>query len=302
MAKGTKALNPADKARREARKKELKKNKKQRQQVRSAVIEGRDPEQIIADLEKLDRLEFDIDTNPSLSDTLFKDKRKRLKDVWARILEHYQKEDPDRHVKLKKLEAEYEAKHQKVTRDFEAIKAAKEVKIEDIFLPPDPNTNILDIADDDPLMSEDVFVTPMTAIVEPPGCPPGVPPDFKLLAEGLMSPQIAPIPTIPQSLLDLCDPPSINSYSNTMPRGNVSSNRQRFNPKASSTGAGPRFDRKTEKPPQPPQTSSEIQKQPSVVTKKPAVIESKPVIFMPRATKFVPAAVRSKIKNQPKRS
>ena len=41
--KGGKFMNPTDQARKEARKRELKKNKKQRQMVRTAVLKGKDP-------------------------------------------------------------------------------------------------------------------------------------------------------------------------------------------------------------------------------------------------------------------
>jgi len=40
----------------EARKKELKKNKKQRQLVRAAVLKGKDPAQIIEEMEKIDQM------------------------------------------------------------------------------------------------------------------------------------------------------------------------------------------------------------------------------------------------------
>lgn len=40
----------------EARKKELKKNKKQRQLVRAAVLKGKDPSQIIDEMEKIDQM------------------------------------------------------------------------------------------------------------------------------------------------------------------------------------------------------------------------------------------------------
>jgi len=40
----------------EARKKELKKNKKQRQMVRAAVLKGKDPLQLLVDLEKIDQM------------------------------------------------------------------------------------------------------------------------------------------------------------------------------------------------------------------------------------------------------
>lgn len=40
----------------EARKKELKKNKKQRMIVRTAVLKGKDPLQILAEMEKIDQM------------------------------------------------------------------------------------------------------------------------------------------------------------------------------------------------------------------------------------------------------
>ena len=41
--KSGKFMNPTDQARKEARRRELKKNKKQRQLVRTAVIKGKNP-------------------------------------------------------------------------------------------------------------------------------------------------------------------------------------------------------------------------------------------------------------------
>ncbi len=40
----------------EARKKELKKNKKQRAAVRAAVLKGKDPTQILEEMEKIDEM------------------------------------------------------------------------------------------------------------------------------------------------------------------------------------------------------------------------------------------------------
>lgn len=40
----------------EARKKELKKNKKQRQMVRQAVLKGKDPSQLLEEMEKIDEM------------------------------------------------------------------------------------------------------------------------------------------------------------------------------------------------------------------------------------------------------
>lgn len=284
MVKGPKVLNPADRARKEARKKELKKNKKQRQQVRSAVIESKDPEKIIADLEKLDELEFDVNRgSSSTSDTFFKDKRKRLKDSWARILLYYQKEDPEKYSKLKKLESEYEIKHKATEKNFDAVKAAQEVKIEDVFLPPEPDADTKndEVADDDPLMSESVYITPLTGGMKPPGCPPGLPPDFKQLVESLKSSLAAPIPqTLPQNLLNLA-----------LPKNNFDRPHNKGPPRDGK-------DFKRARPPKARQAAPSNRDPKDVATSKPtkaAVIESKPVIFMPKATKFVPASVRSKI-------
>lgn len=271
-------LNPADKARKEARKKELKKNKKQRQQVRSAAIEGRDPERIINDLENLDKLEFDIEKNNSTtSDTFFKDKRKRFKESLTRILDYYEKEDPEKHANLKKLLAEYERKHKTLERDFEAMKAAREVKIEDVFLPPEPNTDNLDeIAEDDPLMSETIYITPLTEGIKPPGCPPGLPPDLSQLVDSLKNSLVAPIPQImPQNLMNFPSHPRRNQERREMyPPRDMRSNRPQG---------------RTNKHPAPGEGDKKE------IVSKSAVIESKPVIFMQKATKFVPSSVRPKI-------
>ena len=53
-------MNPTDQARKEARRRELKKNKKQRQLVRTAVLKGKNPRDIIFELEKVDDMEFNI--------------------------------------------------------------------------------------------------------------------------------------------------------------------------------------------------------------------------------------------------
>ena len=46
---------------------ELKKNKKQRQQVRTAVLKGKNPREIVEELEKIDDMEFNVLTPPPLN-------------------------------------------------------------------------------------------------------------------------------------------------------------------------------------------------------------------------------------------
>jgi hypothetical protein len=49
-------MNPADQERKVARKRELKKNRKQRVMVRSAMLKSKDPDDIIDQLRKLDQV------------------------------------------------------------------------------------------------------------------------------------------------------------------------------------------------------------------------------------------------------
>jgi hypothetical protein len=55
-------------ARKEARKRELKKNKKQRQLVRAAVLKGKNPRELIVELEKIDDMEFNPLAPPPLNE------------------------------------------------------------------------------------------------------------------------------------------------------------------------------------------------------------------------------------------
>lgn len=51
----------------EARKQELKKNKKQRQMVRAAVLKGKDPQQILEEMEKIDQMGMSYFSDPCFS-------------------------------------------------------------------------------------------------------------------------------------------------------------------------------------------------------------------------------------------
>lgn len=307
MGKSKRTVNPTDKARKEARKKELKKNKKQRQLVRSAVIEKKDPTQIITDLEKLDQLEYDALVGSAISDSLYKDKRKKLKDTWERVLKHYSKEDPDKHQELKKLESDYEASHCKKLRQYEAIKAAQDVKLEDIPLPPDPNGDQLDDEDDDD-DDDDGEPLPQYLIYTSfrdgwPGCPPGVPPKLKDIVSNLKSAQslvatsqqIAPLLGMPtkQPSMGLSSGMGIPRKSTSiLPRpANVSQlNRNYLSEKSTIISSAPKLNTV---PPIKPKTAL----LPTPTDLKPpgaAIIESKPIIFRPKVTKFVPSAVRKK--------
>ncbi|XP_010211183.1 PREDICTED: LOW QUALITY PROTEIN: WW domain-binding protein 11 [Tinamus guttatus] len=199
--KSGKFMNPTDQARKEARKRELKKNKKQRMMVRAAVLKMKDPKQIIRDMEKLDEMEFNPVQQPQLNEKVLKDKRKKLRETFERILRLYEKENPDIYKELRKLEVEYEQKRSQLSQYFDAVKNAQHVEVESIPLPDMPHapSNILiqDIplpgaqppsilkktsAYGPPLRSISVLPPPGLGVPrlppgrKPPGPPPGPPP------------------------------------------------------------------------------------------------------------------------------
>jgi len=54
QTKSGRTMNPADKERKMMRAKELKRNKKERVKIRDSIVKGRDPNELIEKLEKLD--------------------------------------------------------------------------------------------------------------------------------------------------------------------------------------------------------------------------------------------------------
>jgi WW domain-binding protein 11 len=153
-----KFMNPTDQARKEARRKELKKNKKQRQQVRQAVIKREDPKNIIFEMENLDKVEYDTDNPPPYSVKVIqviydyltfilvqfklyfssnqKEKRRKLREKLIKIIQYYQRED-DKALgyQIKQMELDYERKRVQMAANYEAIMAAQRVKLDDIPLP-----------------------------------------------------------------------------------------------------------------------------------------------------------------------
>ncbi|XP_067138370.1 WW domain-binding protein 11 [Centruroides vittatus] len=192
--KSGKYMNPTDQARKEARKRELKKNKKQRQMVRAAVLKGKDPHQLIADMEKIDQMEYSVTAPPPLNEKVLRDKRKKLKETWERVLRLYYKEDPERWAELKKLEIEYEKRKNFLIKYYESVKFAQQVQIDEIPLPATPDMPLI-IPSQIPLPSEiplpmtltppqsilkkiSAYGTELTFTKTPAGVPPGPPPEL----------------------------------------------------------------------------------------------------------------------------
>lgn len=192
--KSGKYMNPTDQARKEARKQELKKNKKQRQMVRAAVLKGKDPQQILEEMEKIDEMEFNVNQPSPLNEKVLKDKRKKLRDTLDRVLSMYYKDDPEKWSELKRRQTEYEQKRAQLVAFYESVKSAQQVTVDEIPLPqlPQQPTTTASIPAQIPLPTterkqEHTIYSIATALKlqalgqpvrEPPGCPPGPPPEI----------------------------------------------------------------------------------------------------------------------------
>ncbi|XP_049601978.1 WW domain-binding protein 11 [Syngnathus scovelli] len=209
--KSGKFMNPTDQARKEARKRELKKNKKQRMMVRAAVLKMKDPRQIIRDMEKLDEMEFNPVQQPMLNEKVLRDKRKKLRETFERIVRLYERENPETYKDLRKLELEYESKRGQLSLYFDSVKNAESVEVDSIPLPDMPhapsNIHIQDIPlpgaqPPSILKKASLFGKPPLSVPilptlppvprlppgkKPPGPPPGPPPPHILALYGIPS-------------------------------------------------------------------------------------------------------------------
>ncbi|XP_028268770.1 WW domain-binding protein 11 [Parambassis ranga] len=211
--KSGKFMNPTDQARKEARKRELKKNKKQRMMVRAAVLKMKDPRQIIRDMEKLDEMEFNPVQQPLLNEKVLRDKRKKLRETFERIVRLYERENPETYKELRKLELDYETKRGQLALYFDSVKNAESVEVDSIPLPDMPhapsNIHIQDIplpgaqppsilkktstfgkgplSSTGPVLATVPGVPRLPPGKKPPGPPPGPPPPQVLALYGIPS-------------------------------------------------------------------------------------------------------------------
>ncbi|XP_043658260.1 WW domain-binding protein 11 [Drosophila teissieri] len=183
--KSGKYMNPTDQARKEARKKELKKNKKQRQMVRAAVLKNKDPSQILEEMEKIDEMEYNVLQPSPLNEKVLRDKRKKLKETFDRVMRLYHNDEPEHWADLKRKEVEYEKKRLKKQQYYESVKHAQSVQIDEIPLPapvsampggPAGSTGGSVVAGFGASVGIRLPPPPMTMALPPyaPGAPPGV--------------------------------------------------------------------------------------------------------------------------------
>lgn len=189
-------MNPTDQARKEARKKELKKNKKQRQIVRTAVLKGKDPMQLLGEMEKIDQMEYNVMQPSPLNEKVLKDKRKKLRDTFDRVMKMYYKDDPLKWEEIRRAESDYEKRRANMVAYYEAVRFTQQVSVDEIPLP--SGMDSFGLESSIPLPSEYAAIPPPPSILKkksayspppspskvskrnkiPPGVPPGPPPEL----------------------------------------------------------------------------------------------------------------------------
>lgn len=109
--------------------------------VRAAVLKGKDPQQILEEMEKIDQMEFNVNQPSPLNEKVLKDKRKKLRDTLDRVLGMYYKDDPEKWSDLRKRQAEYEQRRSKLVAFYDSVKSAQSVTVDEIPLPQLPQQN-----------------------------------------------------------------------------------------------------------------------------------------------------------------
>jgi len=186
-------MNPTDQARKEARKRELKKNKKQRKLVRETVLKLKDPMQIIEEMLRLDLLEIEGITD-MINDKVIIDKKKKLQETLTRILTLYEKEDKEKFDETKKFQAECDKKRHSAYLAYQSQKLKEQTEerrkhdeesatfqLSDVALPLSGDLAPHDIPLPLPMMPgmPGVYQPPLHAsdenkILQIPGLPPGL--------------------------------------------------------------------------------------------------------------------------------
>ncbi|XP_068192549.1 WW domain-binding protein 11 isoform X2 [Antennarius striatus] len=178
--------------------------------VRAAVLKMKDPRQIIRDMEKLDEMEFNPVQQPLLNEKVLRDKRKKLRETFERIVHLYERENPETYKELRKLELDYETKRGQLALYFDSVKNAESVEVDSIPLPDMPhapsNIHIQDIPlpgaqppsilkkgtlfgkgplSSGPILASVPGVPRLPPGKKPPGPPPGPPPPQVLALYGI---------------------------------------------------------------------------------------------------------------------
>uniref|UniRef100_A0A1I8BY33 rRNA-processing protein efg1 n=1 Tax=Meloidogyne hapla TaxID=6305 RepID=A0A1I8BY33_MELHA len=117
ITKGGRVMNPADRERKQMRAKELKRNKKQRNAVRQAIVKSRDPDELIEQMSRLDEQEFDPQRILSLN--VIQEKRNKLRASYFQIINLCRQEKEEKKVRnLERMLYEYEVERSRKEENF----------------------------------------------------------------------------------------------------------------------------------------------------------------------------------------
>ena len=143
--KSGKFMNPTDQARKEARKRELKKNKKQRKLVRETVLKLKDPMQIVEEMLRLDMLDLEGMAD-SVNEKVVEEKKKKLLETLNRILSLYEKTDKEKYTEIKKFQVECDRKRHKALLVFQSQRQKEEEEMQRKREEEQPSLNLMDIS------------------------------------------------------------------------------------------------------------------------------------------------------------
>uniref|UniRef100_A0A914MAM1 WW domain-binding protein 11 n=1 Tax=Meloidogyne incognita TaxID=6306 RepID=A0A914MAM1_MELIC len=195
ITKGGRVMNPADRERKQMRAKELKRNKKQRNAVRQAMVKSRDPDELIEQMSRLDEQEFDPQRVLSLN--VIQEKRNKLRASYFQIINLCRQEKEEKKVKnLERMLYEYEVERARKEENFRAMLFSQSENFEEIPLPtgasaPDAantpySVNSIHGMGFGPQMPQSamkvgILKKPVSSAIRkkhkyPPGPPPGLPP------------------------------------------------------------------------------------------------------------------------------
>lgn len=190
-------MNPADRERKQMRAKELKRNKKQRNAVRQAIVKSRDPDELIEQMSRLDEQEFDPQRILSLN--VIQEKRNKLRASYFQIINLCRQEKEEKKVRnLERMLYEYEVERSRKEENFRAMLFSQSENFEEIPLPtgasaPDAantpySVNSIPGSGIGPIMPQHLQAEMKVGILKkpvsslrkkhkyPPGPPPGLPP------------------------------------------------------------------------------------------------------------------------------
>lgn len=126
--------------------------------VRQAVLKNKDPLQLLEEMEGIDEMgkgnlksacdqkledcsftEYNVLQPSPLNEKVLKEKRKKLKETFDRVMRLLHEDEPEQWSEYKRKEVEYEKRRYKRVQYYESVRHAESVSIEDIPLPSSTN-------------------------------------------------------------------------------------------------------------------------------------------------------------------